>query len=199
MFQEDHNDLRHFVEELAEMARTGQSLSIISGFHLAWWGCIVAFTLLIELYAKHNQIELAEIYLWPVTITLGWSGGHLLHKKLRLSQKKGALAYANRVTTYVWVTIGLVSVGVLLSEVSLLVSFGGRGYFVLFLLSGLGLVATAAAGSEPLLLLSGAGWILTGFASLFFPILFEAIEILTIIGCLIFLVLPGLIIGLRKS
>jgi len=138
-------------------------------------------------------------YIWPVTMLIGWLGSIILQRKLNLFRRHGALAYVNRVTRYVWFGIGFASTLVILMETSQLADFAGRGYFIIFLLCGLGLVTTSAAGSEPLLLLSGIGWFLFGFASLFFPPTTQIIYGVSVIASVILLILPGLIIGIRKA
>jgi len=199
LLQADSEELREFVEELTSMARTGQSLSIISGFHLAWWGGLVALTSLVSLLAVTNDYPLEPVYIWPASMFIGWVGNSLLHKKLNLSARQGALAYVNRVTSYTWATVGLVATLVVFAEAGQMIDFGGRAYFVVFLLCGIGLVVTSAAGTEPLLLLAGVGWLLIAFVSLFFSPQALISYCLTMIACVVFLVLPGLIIGVRQA
>lgn len=180
------------------MARQGQSLSIISGFHLAWWGGIVAVASLLNLLIILYNFKLSGELVWAGLITVGWAGGRVLQRRLNRSVRIGRIAYANRVTSYVWIGVGVIASFVIFAEASGYVDFGGRGYFIVFLMCGLGLLATAAAASEPLLLLSGAGWFGVGVASLFAPPAAPLIYGLSIISCVVFFVLPGLVIGVRS-
>ncbi len=179
------------------MARQGQSLSIISGFHLAWWGVIIALVSLLSLIILVYELPVRIEPVWAVMIMIGWFGGRILQHKLNRSGRPGRSTHANRVTSYVWIGVGLAATFVTFAEGGGYIDFGGRGYFIIFLMCGLGLIATSAAGSEPLLLLSGAGWFGTGCISLFFPPAALVLYSITVISCLIFLVLPGLIIGIR--
>jgi len=197
--QADTEELREFIEELAVMARTGQSLSIISGFHMAWWGGVVTLGCLLCLVKILYGFPVGDGHIWAVAMMIGWIGNSFLTIKFKQSKRAGALAYANRVTRYVWFGIGLVSTLVILFEATELANFAERGYFIVFLLCGIGLVTTSAAGNEPLLLLSGIGWFVFGFASLLFAPNETIAYGATVIACVVLLVLPGLIIGIRSK
>lgn len=199
MSQADTEELREFIEELATMARTGQSLSIISGFHMAWWGGVVALACLLDMIKIFYALPIGEAYIWAFAMLTGWVGNSVLTRKFKHSKRAGALAYVNRVTRYVWFSIGLISTLVLLFEAMELVDFAGRGYFIIFLMCGIGLVTTSAAGNEPLLLLSGIGWFVFGFGSVLFKPTEAVAYGVTVIACLVLLVLPGLIIGIRHK
>lgn len=181
------------------MARTGQTLSIVSGFHIAWWGTLVAVACGLSWWVDSASYPINTAYIWFVLPCIGWLGGRVLHKKLHLDQRKGAYAYANRVTKHVWVAIGLSASLMLGVEILNITSFAGRGYFVIFLMCAIGLVATAAAGRESLLLLSAAGWVFTACFTLFFSSSAHIVYMATVVACLVFLVLPGLVIGMRKA
>lgn len=180
------------------MARSGQSLSLISGFHMAWWGGVIAAACFVSLIMIFYSLPFIGPYIWPAAIFIGWVGGRIMHRKLGLSSRHGVMSYSNRVTRYVWIGVGVISSCVLLAEVSQLVDFAGRGYLMIFLLCGLGLIVSSAAGNEPLLMLSGLGWFGVGILSLFYtpsaPIVYGA----TAIACIVFMTFPGLVIALRK-
>ena len=195
---DETEDLREFVEELESMAREGQSLSIVSGFHLAWWGVVIALASLLNLGIIIYDLRLSSEPIWGALIVIGWLGGRLLRQKLNRPARQGHSTYANRVTAYVWVSVGILASFIIFGEGSGYVDFGGRGYFIVFLMCGLGLIATAAAGSEPLLLLSGAGWFAMGLVSLFFMPAAPFIYAITVMTCIVCLVLPGAIIGVRS-
>lgn len=192
-------ELREFVEELTDIARSGQSISIVSGFHIAWWGTVVTLACLLNLLAVEYGLPLKDQYIWPVTMLAGWLGSRYIRGKLRRSKRAGKLAFANQVTQRVWMAIGIAATVVILTEASQIVSFAGRGYFIIFVLCALGLITTASVTNEPLLILSGAGWFLVGGGSLFLPPSTELIYAATIIASIIFLVVPGLVIGVRQS
>lgn len=196
----DNEELREFVKELSSVALSGQALSIVSGFHLALWGVVVAaacfLNIVVTVYTLPFQVRPELI--WVGATGVGWISGRYLQKRLNQEKRPGASTYANRVTRYVWVGIGFLATFTILVEANAFVDFGGRGYFFIFMLCAIGLVATAAAGSEPLLLLSGAGWLGAGVMSLFFPPTATFTFGITLISCIVFLVLPGLIIGLRR-
>lgn len=196
---DETEDLREFVEELESMAREGQSLSIVSGFHLAWWGGVIALASLLNLGIIIYDLPLRSEPIWGALIVIGWLGGRVLQQKLnRSARQQGRSTYANRVTAYVWASVGILASFIIFGEGSGYIDFGGRGYFIVFLMCGLGLIATAAAGSEPLLLLSGAGWFAMGLVSLFFMPAAPFIYAITVITCIVCLVLPGAIIGVRS-
>lgn|GEM_PF-3857747 len=190
-------ELREYIGELARVARTGQSLSIISGYHLAWWGAIVSLACAFELALMASGAAIHDGYIWASLILVGWIGGRLLQRRLNAPERAGSLSYANRVTRYVWLGVGIGACLIIGAEFTQLADLAGRGYFVVFSLCALGLVATAAAGAEPLLLLSGAGWFLAGFGTLFLPASTQIVFWVTIVSCLVFLVIPGVIIARR--
>lgn len=192
-------ELRDFIEELTDIARTAQSVSIISGYHLAWWGGVVTLACLLSLASLQQHLPLSEIYIWPATMVMGWIGSYLLRRKFLSARQSGLASEANRISRSVWISIGIAAAIVTIGEAISIFEFGGRAYFIVFLLCALGLIMTAAAVNEPLLFLSGAGWFLVGIGSLFFvptaPVLYAA----TIVACLVFLILPGLVMGVRRD
>ena len=200
MTHNDNEELREFVKELSSAALTGQALSIVSGLHLALWGAVVAAACFLNIVVIVYTLpfQLRPELIWIGAMGVGWISGRYLQSRMDREKRPGALTYANRVTRHVWVGIGFLATFIIIAEASQLVDFGGRGYFFIFTLCAIGLVATAAAGSEPLLLLSGAGWFGAGVISLFFPPAAAFTLGVTLISCVVFLVLPGLIIGLRR-
>ena len=181
------------------IARSGQSISIVSGFHFAWWGGVIAAACLVTLLAIEYSLPLRDQYIWPIAICLGWLGSRVITKKIRQDDRAGKRSFANQVTKHVWVAIGVAATVIILIEASQVVSFGGRGYFIIFALCAIGLVTTGAVAHEPLLGLSGAGWFASGAVTLFFAPSASLVYAATIIACIIFLVIPGLIIGVRKA
>lgn len=192
-------EIREFVEELTVIARSGQSISIISGYHLAWWGGVVAVCCLINLLAVEYSLPLHDQYIWPVAICLGWFGSRYVSKMMRDNGRTGKRSFANQVAQRVWLAIGVTASLIIFVEASQIVSFAGRGYFIIFTLCAIGLVTTAAVANEPLLGLSGAGWFASGAITLFFVPSASLVYAVTVIACIIFLVIPGLIIGFRQA
>lgn len=192
-------DLREFLEELSDIARVGQTISIVSGFHMAWWGGVVACACIFSLLASYQSIPIGDVHIWPITMLLGWIGSRWLGRKIAANPRRGEVAKANRTPTYVWASIGIAASIVTIGEAAHVFDFGGRAYFIVFLLCACGLIMTAAATNERLLLLSGAGWFVIGIISLSLPPFLPIIYGATIIACLVFMFLPGLIIATRKT
>ena len=187
------------VEELTEIARTGQSIQLVSGLHMAWWGFVVATAAATSLIAIGQAWPTLDIHIWLCAMLIGWLGSRLLVRRSSNATNSGSSAAPNHSTRVIWLGIGIAATLVTLGEAADLFDFGGRAYFIIFLLCALGLLSTGAAAKEPLLYLSAAGWFGVGAVSLFLAPSNLVIYSATIIACLIFLVVPGLIIGARSA
>ena len=191
-------DLRDHLAELKTMARLGQSAPVISGFYLAWWGFILTLAALISVqFINQDRAELVA-YTWPALVTIAWIVSRLLRRRMSASSNDAASTMTNRVTSAVWVFTGLVSTAIILLEAAGMIDLAGRGYFLIFQLCALSFVVTAMVSYEPLLLMSGVGWAVLGFASLFLSNSPELIFMATAVATSACLALPGLIIAMRK-
>lgn len=198
MMDEMSEDLREYLDALNKMAQSGQSLPIMSGFVLAWWGAILTLASIASLIVIDRGRSDLIAYIWPIVILAGWVGSRLIRVRLGLDRRDGAAAYPNRSSRAIWLAAGAVSSLLIGLESFELIDLAGRAYVIVFFLCGLALVATAYTVSEPLLLLSAGGWIASGFVSLFIDSSQMAVFALTAVTCGVFLAIPGLIIGLRK-
>ena len=199
MSEDAKEDIRDFLEELTDIARTGQNIAIPSGFHLVWWGSVVSLACGVNLFARQFDWPMSDIHIWSCAILMGWLGSKGLRKSSAASTRPGAAARPNKSTRYIWFGVGLIASFVTIGEAAHLFDFAGRGYFVAFLLCGFGLFLTALATDEKLLMLSGCGWVVVGLGSLFLPITASLVYQATIVACCIFLIIPGLVLAMRKS
>lgn len=191
-------DLRDHLEELKSMARLGQSTPVISGFYLAWWGLVLTLAALVSAQLINQGRDEFVAYVWPALVTVGWIVSRLLRRRMSANSNAAASTMTNRVTRAVWVFTGLVSTAIILLEATGMVDLAGRGYFLIFQLCALSFVVTAMVSYEPLLLMSGVGWALLGFASLLLGNSPSLIFMATAVATSACLALPGLIIAMRK-
>ena len=197
MVTQGTDELKAQIAHLERMAESGQSIPLQSGAIFILWGLLVALAGFLAHLAIILNADSAVIIIWVTVMVAGWPLKLLVERRLGLKARDGSASYGNEVTRTVWAVAGLTIIGYLflasLSEVP-----GENIPVVALLMSGLALVASAAATQMRLLYISGIGIILTGLANEYWQFGPNMINLVVSIAAVMFIVVPGIFLIMRS-
>jgi hypothetical protein len=187
--QQEIDDLRHFADQ-------GRSVPLVSGVYFLSWGVVIGLGALAAREAILSGHGMAAGWIWVSAVIVGWLVAATLARLLKLKSREGGVAFSNQVTKASWIAAGLTVSGYLvMAHVSGSPPAGVST--VALLVSGMAVVAAAAASETRLMYGSGAGLIATGLATVGGGWGPAATAGAVAVAMFAFLALPGLVLTLQ--